>query len=484
MFFSKLSVLTISATLYGHSCAIPLLSSLEGDISNAATSVLDVVVPSSALAGAANTLIDDINSIVPMVTVSPFASATDAAGVLSHMKGIRPTASVRAVPDAMRTLSGIYASPTPANIFAAIEELAEAGLTTGNLESLDEYLEGAIDGQNSLNNVNVRNPWPPVYPFAERGDAPYDLSERALRAAIYIPPSFKYGKGAQPIILVPGTGDTGYETFKGNYIPLLQGSTIGDPVWLNIPGQLLNDAQTNAEYVAYAVNYISGISQHRKVAVIAWSQGNINAQWAYKYWPSTRYRVTDHIAFSPDYHGTVLANLIAIPGEPLPPAILQQEYNSKFITRLRLNGGDSAYVPTTTVYSGFFDEIVEPQQGTGASAYLLDRQHEGVSNNEVQQVCAGQAAGGFYLHEGTLYNNLGYALAIDALTHDGPGRASRLNLKQVCALPITKGLDLADVLLTENAIAIAGLSILTYPSPVFVEPPIKSKSFFHSSMYM
>ncbi|TKA74703.1 hypothetical protein B0A55_05096 [Friedmanniomyces simplex] len=248
---------------------------------------------------------------------------------------------------------------------------------------------------------------------------------------------------------------------------------IGDPVWLNIPGYLLNDAQTNAEYVAYAINYIYGISNKRQVAVFGWSQGNIDTQWAFKYWPSTRSKVTDHVAFSPDYHGTILADFVAL-GEPLPPSLLQQEYNSNFITTLRNNGGDSAYVPTTTVYSGFFDEVVEPQQGTGASAFLNDARNIGVSNNEVQTVCAGQPAGSFYTHEGTLYNALGYALAVDALSHSGPGQASRLNLATVCANYLTPGLDLADFLLTENSIAIAGLAILVYPNKVVAEPAIKS----------
>jgi hypothetical protein len=395
--------------------------------------------------------------------------------ILSSLSTVTATvAAPTSSAEASERIAQIFsAAPTPSSYLSAAEQLVEAALTTENIADAISFVDGLQNGENSFNNVNPRNPNPPAFPSAGPNDAPYDLSEAQLRAAIYIPSTFKYGRrGApQPVILVPGTGDTGYTTFAGNYIPLLQNSTIGDPVWLNIPGFLLGDAQTNAEYVAYAINYIYGISNCRKVAVISWSQGGIDAQWAFKYWPSTRSRVTDHIALSPDYHGTILANAIDI-GEPLPPSIFQQEYNSNFITTLRSDGGDSAYVPTTTIYSGFFDEIVEPQQGTGASAFL-----NGASNNEVQTVCQGQPAGTFYTHEGTLYNPLGFALTKDALSHKGPGKAQRLDLTTVCSTYLTPGLDLADFLLTENSILIAGLTILTYPNKVFVEPPIKGTCF-------
>lgn len=373
---------------------------------------------------------------------------SDGLSVSSILSSLSPVTATIAAPtspaEAKKRLSSMFAAaPTPSSYINAAEQLVGAALTTENVADAVEFVQGLQDGENSSNNVNPRNPRPAAYPYARRGDAPYDISEQQLRAAIYIPPTFQYGKpGApQPVILVPGTGDTGYTTFVGNYIPLLQNSTIGDPVWLNIPGYLLGDAQINAEYVAYAINYIYGISNHRKVAVISWSQGGINAQWAFKYWPSTRSRVTDHIALSPDYHGTKIANAIDV-GEPLPPSVLQQEYNSNFITTLRSYGGDSAYVPTTTVYSGFFDEIVEPQQGRGASGVL-----KGASNNEVQRVCKGQAAGSFYTHEGTLYNPLGFALVKDALSHNGPGKAQRLDLSNVCSTYLTPGLDLTDFLL-------------------------------------
>jgi hypothetical protein len=301
-------------------------------------------------------LLDNINS-----AINPAATGNILQNILNDLKLVQATAVPIAVSAASSTLSAILATQTPTNLNEAVNGIAqivEAGLTANNVVDLVGFLDGFLTGENSFNNFNPRDPKQRIFPRASSKDAPFSMTEGQLRAVIHIPLSFKYGKGAQPIILVPGTGATGYLTFVGNYIPLLQNSKIADPVWLNIPGFMLNDAQSNAEYIAYAINYIAGITG-RQVAVLSWSQGGLDCHWAYKYWPSTRGKVTDQISISPDYHGTILANFIATPDIPLPPAILQQRYDSKYVTTLRAGGGDSAYVPTTTIYSAFFDEIVE-----------------------------------------------------------------------------------------------------------------------------
>ncbi|WPA95933.1 uncharacterized protein RHO25_000537 [Cercospora beticola] len=392
--------------------------------------------------------------------------------------------SIPAAADALKEI--LVSAPEPSNLFGYAGSLAAAGLSKDNVPDLLNFAKGAIGPENSFRNVNLRRSSIKVFPKADPKDAPFSLSEADLRAAIHIPSSFKYGaRGApNPIILVPGTGATGYTTFVGNYIPLLQGSNIADPVWLNIPGFLLGDAQVHAEYVAYAVNYIHGISNKRKVSVAAWSQGSIDGQWAFKYWPSARAKVTDFITFSGDYAGTINANFLATPGIPLPPAVLQQEAGSNFIKTLRANGGDSAYVPTTSVYSSFFDEIVQPQAGTAASAFIKDARRVGVSNNEVQQICPGAPAGSFFTHEGVLYNAIGFALLKDALSHEGPGKVSRIpGLDSLCTNFLSPGLDLSDFLLTENAILIAALTIVTYPEKVTTEPAIKAYASRHQGYY-
>lgn len=235
---------------------------------------------------------------------------------------------------------------------------------------------------------------------------------------------------------------------------------------------MLDDAQVNAEYAAYAINYISCITKSN-VSIIAWSQGNIDTQWAFKYWPSTRKVTSDHIAISADYKGTVLANVIDISGITNDASVVQQEANSNFIQTLRSDDGDSAYVPTTSIYSSFFDEIVQPQSGTGASAFILDKRGVGASNYEPQVICRGQPGGGFYSHESLLASSLAFSLAKDALTNVGPGKTTRLNLEQVCGMYLAPGLGLREFLITEEAAIIAILAILLHMPKVTAEPPIK-----------
>lgn len=111
---------------------------------------------------------------------------------------------------------------------------------------------------------------------------------------------------------------------------------------------------------------------------------------------------------------------------------------------LRARGGDSAYVPTTTIRSAT-DNVILPETGTAASGYILDARGVGVRNNEFQALCPLQPAGSVYAHEGTLYDPVGWALAVDALTRDGPADASRLDLTSLCQGLVAEGLSLQDV---------------------------------------
>ncbi|PIG81081.1 hypothetical protein AARAC_011018 [Aspergillus arachidicola] len=286
-----------------------------------------------------------------------------------------------------------------------------------------------------LNSIHRNNPSPAnlnIYPYKAKSDAPYSIAENTLRAAIHIPRSFSHKWDKKiPVLLVPGTAVPAAITFYFNFGKLRRALPESELVWVDLPQASLDGIQLSAEYVAYALNYVSALTSSN-IAVISWSQGALDIQWALKYWPSTRHVVNDFIAISPDFHGTIVKWLVCplLNDLACTPSIWQQGWDANFIQALRSQGGDSAYVPTTTIYSSF-DKIVRPMSGENASARLLDYRGVGVSNNHLQTICANNAAGGLYTHEGVLYNPLAWALTVDALLHDGPSNITRIDTKKI-----------------------------------------------------
>lgn len=417
--------------------------------------------------------------------VDAAVASGDASAVSSLLVQVQPTAKPTAISQVLAGQQSIWASPTRTNIYGAIATQVANGLGPLLDGTLSTVLEGGFPiGENSINNNNKAIGG--LYPKkASTSDAPYSVPESQLRAAIYIPPGFGTDKKKTPVLFVPGTGAYGGANFANNLRKLLTGSSFADPVWVNVPDAMFADAQINSEYIAYAINYISAlqgsVANPRKIAVISWSQGGLDTQWVLKYWPSTRKIVQDFLPVSPDFHGTIFANALCLSPNSetnllCDPSVIQQERTSNYVQQLRKNGGDHSYVPTTTFYSGLFDEIVEPQQGEAASAFLPSSgPNAPVSNNEVQSVCALQPGGSFYGHAGVLFNPLTYALIVDALTHPGTtGQVSRIDRQAVCSDYAAPGLDLDDVLATTGLIAVAGVGLLAYPDKRITEPPLKS----------
>ncbi|OAL04621.1 alpha/beta-hydrolase [Phaeosphaeriaceae sp. SRC1lsM3a] len=423
------------------------------------------------LNGAVNGLLDTVSSAV---------AAGDPGAVASALVKIVAPNRPSNIADVQVRASAIWASPTGrTDIYPAIASQVAAGLGPLLDGTLNTVLLGGLPvGENSDNNNNPSTQG--IYPSKEDGDAPYSLSEDDLRKAIYIPSGFQYGAGSKrPVLMIPGTGSYGGIVFANNLRKLLSDQPFADPVWLNVPGAMLGDAQVNSEYVAYAINYISAVCNSNKdnLAVVSWSQGGLDTQWALKYWPSTRKVIKDFLPVSADFKGTILGNLLCLtPNSDVnvlcAPSLIQQEATSNYIKALRSGGGDSAYVPTTSFYSGFFDEVVQPQQGTGASAYMNDARGAGALNVEVQQICAGRLGGGFYDHATVLAHPLTYALIVDALTNSGTGSLDRIDVASVCDNIIAPGLDLDDFLATQGLIPIAGVTLLASPVRRLTEPEL------------
>ena len=360
--------------------------------------------------------------------------------------------------------ASVQPNSTLPNIFVYALRLLIGGINPTTVQSSVE----ALTTFNSMTNTN-----PSLPNVSKDGDPRFSVDEAILRAAIYIPSTFVTlnASNIPAIVMVPGTAVPGGQTWAVGYAKKFIQDRIANPVWLNIPTNTLQDAQVSAEYVAYAINYISQYTGGRNVSVIAFSQGTINTQWALKYFPSTQKVVSDYIGISPDYRGTVLAQVLCpgFPRRPCPPSILQQFDNSTFVRILRQNGGDAEIVPTTTVYSAT-DQIVQPQSGPNASGFLLN-----ASNNLIQELCPSQPAGLIYTHEGLLYNALGYALAVDAITNEGHANASRMlaNNPNICLLPTIPGLTVDDVVTLESVAITAVLNIVTYFPKQFDELPIR-----------
>ncbi|EFQ33863.1 hypothetical protein CGRA01v4_10758 [Colletotrichum graminicola] len=447
-----------------------------------------VVLLQSADAAPAG-LLDPVGGLTNLLTLP-----VDYAQRLTGVVGTKPLtgAGVLNQADLQSKLGSIWNTGGAGNFFDKIQKQIGQGIVpsgllsnfqgllgTGALGSLDlaNKLVVPIDAIDSINNNNIRNPVKPIWPRKDAADAPYSLSEAQLRQAIFIPQSFTYGQ-KPPVIFVPGTGVYGGEAFGPNLQKLLSNVPYADPVWLNIPGALLGEPRTNSEYVAYAINYINGICG-KNSSVISWSQGGLDTQWAFTFWPSTRSVVSNFFPVSPDFHGTILANAICLaggngaPNAPCDPSAIQKQYTYAFVNTLSGRGGSDAYVPTTTFYSAVLDEVVQLQEGAAASEYLNDTRRVGVTNIKVQSVCAGRPAGGVYGPASMLFNPLTAALIKDVLQRgQGPAQLSNIKLDDVCKEVIAPGLSLDDGIATSGTIVTAGIRILGYLPKLVAEPAL------------
>jgi Lipase (class 2) len=229
----------------------------------------------------------------------------------------------------------------------------------------------------------------------------------------------------------------------------------------------MSDIQVAGEYVVYALREMSrfeGRDAARKVQVIGFSQGGMVPRWALRFWPDTRKLVDDDVGLDASNHGTLTAEAACLGG--CAPAIWQQRTNSAFVAALNSYQETFPGISYTEIYSQN-DEIVVPNLNEQGSSSV----HTGggtIANIAVQEICPGHVAD--HLAMGS-YDPVGYALALDAVTHPGPAQAVRID-RAVCTEAFQPGVNPATFAtdFANYATTIATVDA-TYPH-VASEPPL------------
>ena len=229
-----------------------------------------------------------------------------------------------------------------------------------------------------------------------------------------------------PVLLVPGAGGDPISAFAG-LAPMFRAK--GYPVCgVSLPDAGFGDAQVQAEYVVASIRKVTARAR-RPVSVIAVSSGGPVLRWALKWWPDLRSIVAeDVIGIAPANHG-IGGTLVTFCGiAPCAPASRQLLPGSRFLAAL--NRGDET--PGRLAYS-----VISSATDVNVPARYSPLEGErDDSNTRVQRICPGRSVA----HGEMVYDSIAVALVLDALSHDGPARASRIS-KAKCRGTYAGGID-------------------------------------------
>lgn len=237
---------------------------------------------------------------------------------------------------------------------------------------------------------------------------------------------------AGPVLLLQGTGATAKDNWSWTYQPALD--RLGIP-WcaMDLPDQATSDVQIAGEHVVYALRVMAQRSG-RKVSIIGHSQGGMVGRWALRWWPDTRNLVEDLIGFAPSNHGTTQAQCSA--EDPCGAAGWQQRDEADFIAALNSRQETFAPISYTSIYTRV-DQTVQPNQDAQTGSSSLRTGDGRRTNVATQDLCP--AAAYEHLLIG-LVDPVAYALAVDALTHDGPADPARVS-PAVCLEVLHAGIN-------------------------------------------
>ncbi len=234
--------------------------------------------------------------------------------------------------------------------------------------------------------------------------------------------------GPQPLLFVTGTGATGEQGWLIGHGAF---EALGHPVCdVDFPDYTTADIQVSVQYLVYAIRREFKLAG-RKIAIFGISQGGLLPRFALTYWPRLRPMVSDVLAAAGTQHGTTVGAGTCSEAVPCPPAYWQQAAGSNLLAALNRQPFEAPGPTAWTTVRSTTDEAVQPTTGPHATSAL-----KGAANIVIQAVCPGRVT----THIGTAVDSVSFAAFVDAISHRGPARRSRLPA-DVCAQPYAPGLD-------------------------------------------
>jgi hypothetical protein len=238
------------------------------------------------------------------------------------------------------------------------------------------------------------------------------------------------GPGRQAVLFVPGTTVNPREDYSWNWFRAMD--RLGRPYCaVTLPFNTTGDTQVASEYVVHAIRSIYATTK-RKVQVLGHSQGGTEPRFALRFWPDLRSKVDDYIAFAATNHGSPFIRGLCVPN--CTPALWQQIDNSGYIQAMNSYQETFAGISYTQIYT-YFDQFVQPNLDDTGTTSLSGPGD--ITNVATQEVCPANTAE--HIAVGT-YDPVAYALAMDALTHDGPADPARI-ASSVCDEVLMPGVD-------------------------------------------
>ncbi|MCW2786544.1 MAG: lipase [Marmoricola sp.] len=314
----------------------------------------------------------------------------------------------------------------------------------------------------------------PAYAPLDRPGPMLSVPTSTMAAALSCHGNLRTAPG-EPVLLNPATGVTPVQNYSWNYERAFDAQ---GRAWCTVtmPFHTLGDIQTAGEYLVYAIRTMHARAG-RRIAVMGHSQGGMSMRWALRFWPDTRAMVDDVIGMAGSNHGSTALSLVK--GVKLPPASLQQGAGSNFIKALNSGAETFRGISYTEIFS-HTDEVVQPNQEHNSSSSL----HTGagmITNVSTQSICRLDVDE--HLLVGTI-DPTTYALVMDALTHPGPAKPSRIGHAS-CTQVYQPGVDptnvqtylqILEAVPGLGAVEVPGVNVVGAPE-VSAEPALKCYVF-------